>query len=198
MDCFQFGKVVHQGCILSPCIFNLHTEHSIWNARLDKSQAGISIAGRNINSLRYADDTVLMAESEELWDCWWEWKRRVKNLARNSTLKKKYMIIASDSTTSWQIQGKKIETVTDFTWGEGSKITADSDCSHGLKKHLLLRKKPMYYKPRECIKKQRCHFVDSGPYSQRYVFPVVMYRCESWTTKKAEYWRNGAGEDLCE
>ena len=81
-DWFQIGKGVRQGCILSPCLFNLYAEYIIWNARLDKVQAGIKIAGRNINNLRYADDTTLMAESEEeLKSSWWKWKRRVKKLA---------------------------------------------------------------------------------------------------------------------
>ena len=80
-DWFQIGKGVHQGCILSPCLFNLHAECIMWNVGLDEAQAGIKIAGRNINSLRYADDTTLMAESEELKASWWKWKRKVKKLA---------------------------------------------------------------------------------------------------------------------
>ena len=81
-DWFQIGKGVHQGCILSPCLFNLYAEYIMWNARLHEAQAGIKIAGRNINNLRYADDTTLVAESqEELKSPWWKWKRRVKKLA---------------------------------------------------------------------------------------------------------------------
>ena len=82
MDWFQIGKGVHQGCILSPCLFKLYAEYILWNARLDEAQAGIKIAGRNINKLSYADDTTLMAESkEELKSSWWKWKWRVKKLA---------------------------------------------------------------------------------------------------------------------
>ena len=81
MDWFKLGKEVCQGCILSPCLFNLYAEYIMWNAALDEAQGGIKIAGRNINNLRYADDTTLMAESEELKSLWWKWKWRVKKLA---------------------------------------------------------------------------------------------------------------------
>ena len=89
MDWFKIGKGVHQGCILSHCLFNFYAEYIMWNARLDEAQAGVKISGRNIYNLRYADDTILMAESkEELKSLWWGWKRRVKRLAYNSTFKK--------------------------------------------------------------------------------------------------------------
>ena len=122
-DWFQIGKGIHQGCILSPCLFNLHAECIMRNAGLDEAQAGVKIAGRNINNLRYADDTILMAESEE------ELKSllmKVKEESENVGLKlniQKTKVMASGPITSWQIDG---ETVIDFILG-GSKITADGD-----------------------------------------------------------------------
>ena len=122
-DWFQIGKGIHQGCILSPCLFNLHAECIMRNAGLDEAQAGVKIAGRNINNLRYADDTILMAESEE------ELKSllmKVKEESENVGLKlniQKTKVMTSGPITSWQIDG---ETVIDFIVG-GSKITADGD-----------------------------------------------------------------------
>ena len=141
-DWFQIGKGVHQGCILSPCLFNLYTEYIMRNAGLDEAQAGIKIARRNINTLRYADDTTLMAESKE------EIKSplmKVKEQSEKAGLKlnvQKANIIASGPITSWQIDGETMETVTDFIF-LGSKITADGDCSHNIKRCLLLRRKSM-------------------------------------------------------
>ena len=141
-DWFQIGKGVRQGCTLSPCLFNFYAEYIMWNARLDDSQAGIKIAGRNINNLRYADDTILMAESEE------ELKSlliRVKGGSKKAGLKlniQKTKIMAYGPFTSWQIEGGKVEAVTDFLYW-GSKITADDDCSHEIKRHLLLGRKAM-------------------------------------------------------
>ena len=107
MDWFQIGKGVYQGCIVSPCLFNLYAEYITWNARLDGSQARIKIDRGNINNLKYADDTTLMAESKEkLKIPWWRWKRRVKKLAENSTFRKT-KITASNIITSWQTDGKK-------------------------------------------------------------------------------------------
>ena len=140
MDWFKTGKGVRQGCILSPCLFNLYAEYIMRNARLDKVQAGIKIARRNINNLRYADDTTLMAESEG------ELKRllmKVKEKSEKVGLKlniQKTKIMASSPITSWQIDGETMETVRDFSF-LGSKITADGDCSHEMKRHLLLGKK---------------------------------------------------------
>ena len=139
-DWFQIGKGVPQGCILSPCLFNLYAEYIMRNARLDEAQAGIKIAGRNINNPRYADDTTLMAESEE------ELKSllmKVKDESEKVGLKlniQKTKIMASGPITSWQIDGETMETVTDFILG-GSKITADGDFSHEIKRHLLLEEK---------------------------------------------------------
>ena len=138
----KLGKELRQGCILSPCLFNLYAEDIVRNARLDEAQAGIKIAGRNINHLRYADDTTLMTESEE------ELKSllmKVKEESEKVGLKlniQKTKIMASGSITSWEIDGKTVETVSDFIF-LGSKITADGNCSHEIKKHLLLGKKVM-------------------------------------------------------
>ena len=141
MDWFQIGKGVCQGCILSPCLFTLYAEYIMWNARLDEAQARTKIAGRNINNLRYADDTTLMAESEE------ELKSllKVKEESEKSCLKlniQKTKIMASSHITSWQVDGETTETVRDFIF-LGSKITADGDCSHEIKRHLLLGRKVM-------------------------------------------------------
>ena len=138
-DWFQIGKGVHQGWILSPCLFNLYAEYIMRNAGLEEAQAGIKIAGRNINNLRYADDTTLMAESEE------ELKSlliKVKEESEKVGLKlniQKMKIMASGPITSSETDG---ETVADFILG-GSKITADSDCSHEIKRCLLLGRKAM-------------------------------------------------------
>ena len=142
MDRFQIGKRVYQGCILSPCLFNLHAVYIMLNARLEDSQAGIKIAGRNINNLRYADTTTLMAESQK------ELKSllmRVKEESEKAGLKlniQKTKIMASSPITSRQMNGEIMETVTHFIFW-GSTITADGDCSHGIKSHLLLGRKSM-------------------------------------------------------
>ena len=169
---------------MSPCLFNIHAEFILRNAGLDEAQAGINIAGRNINKLRYADDTTLMAESEE------ELKSllmRLKEESEKVGLKlniQKMKIMASGPITSWKIDGETMETVTDFTvWG--SKITADDDCSHEIKRCLLLGRKVMtnldsILKSRDITLPTKVHLVKAM------VFPVVMYGCESWTIKKAE------------
>ena len=133
-DWFQIGKGVCQGCILSSCLFDLCAEHIMEYARLDEAQAGIKIAGRNINNLRYADDTTLTAESEE------ELKSLLMKVeeSEKTGLKlniQKTKIMASGPITSGQINGGTMETVTDFIFG-GSIITADGDCSHEIKRHL--------------------------------------------------------------
>src|SRR5574337_488856 len=139
-DWFQIGKGIRQGCILSPCLFNLYAEYIMRNAGLDEAQAGIKIAGRNINHLRYADDTTLMAESEE------ELKSllmKVKEESEKAGLKlniQKLKIMASGPINSWQIDGETMETVRDFIF-LGSKITTDGDCCCEIKRHSLLRRK---------------------------------------------------------
>ena len=162
MDWFQIGKGVRQGCILSPCLFNLYAEY-MGNAGLDEAQAGIKIAGRNINNLRYADDTTLMAESkEELKSLLMKVKESEKAGLKLNIQKTK--IMASSNITSWQIDGETKEMVTDFTF-LGSKITADGDYSHEIKGRSLLGGKP-----RQHIQKHRHYFADKGPSSQSYGF----------------------------
>ena len=138
-DWFQIGKGVHQGCILSPCLFNFHAEYIMRNAGLDEEQAGIKIARRNINNLRYVDDTTLMAESEELKNLLMNVKEKSENVGLKLNIQKT-KIKASNPMTSWQIDGETMQTVTDFIF-LGSKITADGDCSHEIKRHLLLGRK---------------------------------------------------------
>ena len=194
-DWFQMGKGVRQGYILSPCLFNLYAEYIMRNAGLEEAQAGIKIAGRSINSLRYADDTTLMAVSEE------ELKillMKVKEESEKVGLKlniQKTKIMASGPITSWQIDGETVETVADFIFG-GSKITADGDCSHEIKRHLLLGSKVMtnldsILKSKDITLPTKVHLVKAM------VFPVVMYGCESWTVKKAECRRIDAFELWC-
>ena len=156
------------------------------NAGLDEAQAGIKIARRNINDLRYADDTTLIAESEE----------ELKNLSVGLKLNiQKTKIMASGPITSRQIDGETVETVTDFIL-EGSKITADGDCSHEIKRCLLLRRKvktnlDSLLKSRDITLPTKVHLVKAM------VFPVVMYGCESLTIKKAEHQRIDAFELWC-
>ena len=162
-DWFQIGKGVHQGCILSPCLFSFYTEYIMRNAGLDEAQDGIKIVWRNINNLKYADDTNLMAESEE------ELKSllmKVKEESEKVGLKlniQKTKIMASGPIISWQIDG---ETVSDFILG-GSKITADGECSHEIKRHLLLGRKVMTNL--DSILKSR-DIANKGPSSQGYGF----------------------------
>ena len=157
-DWFQTEKGVRQGCILSPCLFNLYTEYIMSNAGLDEAQAGIKIAGKNINNLRYADGTTLMAESiEELRSFLMKVKESEKVDLKLNIQKTK--IMASGPITSWQIDG---ETMRDFIF-LGSKITADGDCSPC----LLLGS---YNPPRQRIKKQRHYFANKSPSSQSYGF----------------------------
>ena len=141
-DWFQIGKGVRQGCILSPCLFNVYAEYILRNAGLDEAQTGIKTAGRNINNLRYADDTTLMAESKEELK---SFLMKVKEESEIFGLKlniQKAKIMASGPITSWQIDGETMETVTEFIFW-GSKTTADGDCSHEIKRWLLLGRKAM-------------------------------------------------------
>ena len=177
---------------MSPCLFNFYAEYIRRNAGLEKAQAGIKIAGRNINNLRYADDTTVMAESEE------ELKSlltKVKEGSEKVGLKlniQKTKIIASSPITSWQIDGETTETVRDFIF-LGSKITADGDCSHESKRGLLLGRKAMTNLD-SMLKNRDITLPTKFCIVKAMVFPVVMYvdesyRCESWTIKKAEYRR---------
>src|SRR5574340_625534 len=142
MDCFKIGKGVCQGCILSPCLFNLHAEYIMQNAGLDEAQAGIKIARRNINNLRNADDTTLMAESkEELENLLMKVKEENEKVGLKLNIQKT-KIMASGPITSWEIDGETVETVSYFILG-GSKVTADGDYSHEIKRSLLLGRKVM-------------------------------------------------------
>ena len=139
-DWFPIGKGVRQGCILSPCLFNFYAEYIMRNTGLEEAQAGIKIAGRNINNLRYADDTTLMAESkEELKSLLMKEKSEKVGLKLNI---QKTKIMASGPITSWELDGETVEIVSDFLSGD-SKITADGDCSHEIKRCLLLGRKAM-------------------------------------------------------
>ena len=168
-------------------MFNLYAEYITRNAGLDEAQAGIKIARRNIDNLRYVDDTTLMAESEE------ELKSllmKVKEESEKVGLKlniQKTKIMASGPITSWQINEETMETVTDLIF-LGSKTTADGDCRHEIKRHFLLERKAMtnldsILKSRDITLPTKVYIVKAM------VFPVVMYGCESWSIKKAEYQR---------
>ena len=141
-DWLPIGKGVCQGCILSPWLFNFYAEYIMRNAGLEETQAGIKIARRNINNLRYADDTTIMAESEEeLKSLLMKAKVESEKVGLKLNIQKT-KIMASGPITSWQIDGETVETVADFIFG-GSKITADGDCSHEIKRRLLLGRKVM-------------------------------------------------------
>ena len=165
------------------------------NAGLEETQTGIKIAGRNINNLRYADDTTLRAESEE----------ELKSLLMTVKVERekvglklniqKTKIVASSPTTSWEIDGETVETVSDFIF-LGSRITADGDCSHEIKRHLLLGRKVMtnldsIFKSRDITLPAKFRLVNAM------VFPVVMYGCESWIVKKVERRRIDVFELWC-
>ena len=186
-DWSQIMKGVHQGCILSPCLFNWYAEYIMRNAGLEEAQAGIKIARRNINNLRYTDDTTPMAESEEeLKSLLMEVKEESEKVGlKLNTHKTK--IVASSPITSWQIEGER--------WKQwqillllNSKITVDDDCSHEIRRQLLLGRKAMtnlgsVLKSKDITLLTKVHVVKAM------VFSVVTYRCESWTIKKAEHWR---------
>ena len=183
-DWFQIGKGVHQGCILSPCLLNFYAVYLVRNAGLEEAQAGIKIAGRNISNLRYADDTTLKAESEELKSLLMKVKEESEKVGLKLNIQKT-KIMASGPITSWQIDGETVEMVADFIF-LGSKITADGDCSREIKRHLLLGRKVMtnldsIFKSRDITLPTKVHLVKAMG------FPLVMYGCESWTIKKAEH-----------
>ena len=181
-DWFKLGKGVWQSYILSPCLFTLYAEYIMRNAGLE-TQAGMKIAGRNINNLRYADDTTLMAQSEEeLKSLLMKVKESEKVGLKLNIQKTKFM--ASGPITSWQIDVETMETVRDFIL-EGSKITADGDCSHEIKRHLLFGRKFMTNLD-SILKSRDITLLTKVRLAKAMVFPVVMDGCESWTLKKAE------------
>ena len=168
---------------MSPCIFNFYAEYIMRNAGPEEAQAGIKIAGRHINNLRYADDTTLMAESEEELKSLLKVKEESEKVGLKLNIQK-MKIMASGPITSWEINGETVETMANFVLG-GSKISADGDCSHEIKRRLLLRRKVMtnldsIFKSRDIALPTKVRLVKAM------VFPVVMYGCESWTVKKAE------------
>ena len=180
----KIGKGLRQGCILLPCLFNFYAEYIMQNAGLDEAQAGIKIPRRNINNLRYADDTTLMAGSEEALK---SLLMKVKEKSEKVIIKlniRKTKIMASSPIISCQVDGDTMETVIDFIFS-GSKITADSDCSHEMKRHLLLGRKAIInigsiLQRRDINLPTKVHIVKAM------AFPVVTYGCESWTIKNAE------------
>ena len=194
-DWFRIGKGVRQGCILSLHLFNLYAEYILRNAGLEEAQAGIKNGGRNINNLRYADDTTLMAESEgELKSLLMKMKEESEKIGLKLNIQKT-KIMASGPITSWEIDGETVETVSDFIF-LGSEITADSDCSHEIKRHSFLGRKVMtnldsILKSRDITLSTKVRLVKAM------VFPVVMYGCERWTIKKAECWRIDVFELWC-
>ena len=164
------------------------------NVGLDEAQTGSKIARRNINSLRYAGDTTLMAESEELKSLLMKVKEEGENVGLKLNIQKT-KIMASSPITSWQIDGETVETVTDFNFG-GSRITADGDCSHEIKRCLLLGRKAMtnlysILKSRGITLPAKVHLVKAM------IFPIIIYGCESWSIKKAECQRIDAFEVWC-
>ena len=177
---------------MSPCLFNFYAEYIVRNAGLEEAQAGIKISGRNINNLRYADDTTLTAESkEELKSLLMKVKEESEKVGFKFNIQET-KIMASGPITSWQIDGDTVETVTDFIF-LGFKITADGDCSHEIKRHLLLGRKVMtnldsILKSRDITLRTKFHLVKAM------VFPVVIYGCKTWTVKKAECQRIDAFE----
>ena len=183
---------------MSPCLFNFHAKYIMQNVGLDEARAGIKIARRNINNLRYADDTILMAESKEKLK---SLLMKVKEESEKVGLKlniQKTKIMAAIPITSWQTDGETVETAADFILG-GSKITADGDCSHKLKRRLLLGRKVMTNLD-SILKSKDITLPTKICLVKAMVFPVVVYGCESWTIKKAECPRIdvlncGIGED---
>ena len=170
--------------MLSPCLFNLYAEYIMRNTGLEEAQAGIKISGRNSNNFRYANDTFLMAESEEkLNSLLMKVKEESENVGIKLNIQKTKM--ASCPITLWEIDGETMETVADFIF-LGSKIIADGDCSHEIKGPLLLGRKVMtnldsILKSRDITLPTKVCLVKAM------VFPMVMYGCESWTIKKAEH-----------
>ena len=175
-DWFQIGKGVRQGCILSLCLFNFSAEYIMRNAGLEGAQAGIKIAGRNLNNLRYEDTTLMAGSEEELKSLLMNVKEESEKVGLKLNMQKT-KIMASSPITSWEIDGETVETVSNFIF-LGSKITADGDCSHEIKRCLLLGRKVMtnldsIFKSRGITLPKKIRLVKAM------VFPLVMYGCES-------------------
>ena len=167
-------KGVCQGCILSPCLFNLYVEYAMRNAGMDETQAGIKISRRNINNLRYADDTTLMPESEEeIKSLLMKVKEEIEKVDLKLNIQKT-KIMAYSLITSWHIDGETVETVADFFFFFASKITADADCSHEIKRHLLLGRKVMN-NLHSILKSKDVSLLTKVCLVKAMVFPVVMY-----------------------
>ena len=180
--------------MLSPCLFNTYAEYIMRNAGLEEAQAGIKTAGRNINNLRYADDTTLTAESEELKSLLMKVKEESEKVGLKLNIQET-KITASGPITSQQTEGGKVEVVTNFLF-LGSKITVDGDCSHEIKRRLLLGRKAStnldsIFNIRDITLPTKVLIVKAT------VFPVVMYKCESWTIKKGEHQRINVFELWC-
>ena len=196
-DWFKIGKGVHQGCILSPCLFNFYAEYTMLNARVNESQAGIKIAGRNTNTLRYVDDNTQMAENDEQLK---SLLIRVKEKSEKADLKlniQQTKIMVSGPITSWQIEEEKSRSSDRFFLH--SKFIEDGDFSHKVKIYLLLGRKSMTNMD-SILKSRDITLLTKVCIVKAVVFPVVMCGCESWIIKKAECQRTdafkfGAGED---
>ena len=192
IDLFQTRKGVCQDCILSPCLFNIHAECIMRNAGLHEAQAGMTIAGRNIDNLKYADNTTLMAEIEELKSLLMKVKGESEKVGLNLNIQKT-KILASGPITSRQIDGETVETVVDFILG-GSQIPVDGDCNHEIKRQLVLGRKVMT-KLDSILKSRDISLPTKVCRVKAMVFP--MYGCESWTIKKARHQRIDAFELWC-
>ena len=186
-DWFQIGKGVHQGCILSPCLFNFYTKYITWNAGLDEAHSRVKIAGRNINNVKCTDDPSLLAEIEEdLKSLLMKGKEESEEAGLKLSIQKT-KIMATGPITSCEIDGGTMEIMTDFIF-LGSKITADDDSSHEIKRLVLLGSKAMtnldsISESRDITLLTKVHLFKAM------VFPVVVYGFESWTIKKAKHRR---------
>ena len=190
-DWFQIRKGVRQDCILSPCLFNLHAEYIMWNARLDEAQAGIKTAGRNVIHLGYADDTTLLAESEELKGLLMKVKEESEKVGLKLNIQKT-KIMASSPITSWQIDGKTVETVSDFIF-RSSKITADGNCSHEIKRCFLLGRKATtsldgILKSRDITLPTKVHLVKAMVFFSGHVWMWELDYKDSWALENWSFW----------
>ena len=191
----KLGKEYIKAVYWSPCLFNLYTEYIMRNAGLEEAKSGIKIVGRNVNNLRYADDTTLMAESEEvLKSLLMKMKKEGEKVGLKLNIQKT-KVMASGPITSWQIDGETMETVADFIF-LGSKITGDGDCSHEIKRCLLLGRKVMTILD-SILKSRDITLSTKACLIKAMVFPVVKYGCESWTIKKTEHRRIDAFDLWC-